>query len=130
MTGRRRRGNPEAEIQRAIVAALRVALPPGAIVHHSGHEQRGGDARAKLAQAIGVGMGVHPGFADLVVVAAGRVAFLEVKTAKGQLSDDQKAFRDTIRAQGLPYAVVRSINDALFALTSHGFKTRASAVWP
>jgi hypothetical protein len=126
MTGRRRRGNPEAAIQRAIVAALRVALPPGAIVHHSGHEHRGGDGRAKLAQAIGVGMGVHPGFADLVVVAEGRVAFLEVKTATGRLSDDQKSFRDIIRAQTLPYAVVRSIDDALVALASNGFKIRAS----
>jgi hypothetical protein len=126
----RRRSNREAEIQRAIVAALRLVLPPGSIVHHSGHEQRGGDARAKLAQAIGVGMGVHPGFSDLVVVSEGRVAFLEVKTAKGRLSDDQEAFRDTVRAQGLPYAVVRSINDALCALTSHGFQTRASSVWP
>jgi hypothetical protein len=129
MINGRRRGNPEAEIQRAIVAALRVALPSGAIVHHSGHEQRGGDARAKLAQAIGVGMGVHPGFADLVIVSEGRVAFLEVKTAKGRLSGDQKAFRDIIRAQGLPYAVVRSIDDALCALGSHGFEIRAS-VWP
>ena len=129
MIGCRRRGNREAEIQRAIVAALRVALPPGAIIHHSGHEHRGGDGRAKLAQAIGVGMGVHPGFADLVVVAEGRVAFLEVKTAKGQLSGDQQAFRDIIRTQGLPYAVVRSIDDALCALGSHGFEIRAS-VWP
>jgi hypothetical protein len=128
MTGRR--CNPEAAIQRAIVAALRLALPPGAIVHHSGHEQRGGDGRAKLAQAIGVGMGVHPGFADLVLVSEGRVAFLEVKTAKGQLSGDQRAFRDAIRAQGLHYAVVRSIDEALSALTTHGFTTRASAVWP
>jgi hypothetical protein len=84
----RRRSNREAEIQRAIVAALRLVLPPGSIVHHSGHEQRGGDARAKLAQAIGVGMGMHPGFFDLVVVSQGRVAFLEVKTATGQLSGD------------------------------------------
>ena len=129
MTGRCRRGNPEAAIQRAVVAALRLALPPGAIVYHSGHEYRGGDARAKLAQAIGVGMGVHPGFSDLVVVSEGRVAFLEVKTAQGQLSGDQKAFRDAIRAQGLLYAVVRSIDDALLALGSHGFRTRAS-VWP
>ena len=129
MIGCRRRGNPEAAIQRAIVAALRLALPPDAIVHHSGHEHRGGDGRAKLAQAIGVGMGVHPGFADLVVVAEGRVAFLEVKTAKGRLSEDQQAFRDIIRAQGLPYAVVRSIGDALCALGSHGFEIRAS-VWP
>lgn len=126
----RRRSNREAEIQRAIVAALRLVLPPGSIVHHSGHEQRGGDARAKLAQAIGVGMGVHPGFSDLVVVSEGRVAFLEVKTAKGRLSEDQEAFRDTVLAQGLPYAVVRSIDDALFALASHGFRTRASSVWP
>lgn len=120
----RRRGNPEAEIQRQIVGALRSVLPRGAIVHHSGHEQRGGDRRARLAQAVGVGMGVHPGFPDVTVVSEGRVLFLEVKAPRGALSAAQRAFRDAIHAQRVPYAVVRSVDEALFVLASHGFRTR------
>ena len=34
----RRRGTPEADLQRAVVQALRVALPRSAILHHSANE--------------------------------------------------------------------------------------------
>jgi hypothetical protein len=73
-----RRRTPEADTQRAIVKALRVVLPKGSIVHHAANEVSSGDRRGKLRQAILVGMGVHPGFADLIVLSGGRVLFLEV----------------------------------------------------
>jgi hypothetical protein len=34
----KRRGTPEADLQRAVVSALRVALPKGAIAHHCVNE--------------------------------------------------------------------------------------------
>jgi len=69
-------------------------------------------------------MGVHPGFADLVVLCDGRVLFLELKSQKGKLSPEQEAFRDAVLAQGYGWALVRSLDDALGALADHGFTTR------
>lgn len=122
---RARRGKPEADIQRVIVQTLRTVLPPDAIVHHSANEIRGG-TDAQRAQAINVGMGVHPGFADLLVLSEGRLLFLEVKSKTGRLSETQEAFRDAVQAQGLAWALVRSVDDALGALAEHGFRTRIS----
>jgi hypothetical protein len=118
------RGTPEADAQRAIVLALRTVLPKGSIVHHSANEVAGGDRSSRLRQAMLVGMGVHPGFADLIVLSGGRVLFLELKSRTGRLRPDQRAFRDAVQAQGFGWALVRSLDDALGALADHGFTTR------
>ena len=119
-----RRSTPEADAQRAIVSALRIALPRDAIVHHCANEVTEGGPRGAKRQAILVGMGVHAGFADLLVMSEGRVLFLEVKSTKGRLRPAQDAFRDTVLAQGFGWALVRSVDDALGALADHGFTSR------
>lgn len=119
----KRRGTPEADLQRAVVKALRFALPKGAIIHHCPSEITEAGPRGAKRQAILVGMGVHPGFADLIVLCAGRVLFLELKSLKGRLSPAQEAFRDMVTAQGFGWALVRSLDDALGALAGHGFTT-------
>lgn len=120
-----RRKTPEADAQRAIVQALRFVLPLGAIVHHAVNEVTAGDRRAKVRQAILVGMGVHAGFADLIVLSGGRVLFLEVKSKVGRLRPAQETFRDAVQAQDFAWALVRSVDDALAALADNGFTTRA-----
>jgi len=119
-----RRGTPEADLQRAVVSALRVALPRTAIIHHCANEVAEPGPRGAKRQAILVGMGVHAGFADLIVLCEGRVLFLELKSRKGKLSPTQEAFRDAVLAQGHGWALVRSLDDALGALADHGFTTR------
>jgi len=117
----KQRRTPEADLQRAVVVALRFALPKGAIIHHCVNEvTEAGPRGAKLL----VGMGVHAGFADLIVLCDGRVLFLELKSFKGRLSPAQEAFRDAMLAQGFGWALVRSLDDALGALADHGFTTR------
>jgi hypothetical protein len=123
----RRRGTPEADLQRAVVSALRFALPSTAIIHHSANEVTEPCPRGAKRQAVLVGMGVHPGFADLIVLRDGRVLFLELKSLKGKLSPDQEAFRDAVLVQGFGWALVRSLDDALGALADHGFTTRVAA---
>lgn len=118
-----KRGNPEATIQRAIVSLLR-AMMPDALIHASGHEQRGHGATFARRQAQLAGMGTLPGFPDLVVIAQGRVAFLEVKSKTGSLSPAQRVFRDAVQAQGFPWALVRSADDALAAVAAAGMETR------
>ena len=122
-----RRGTPEADLQRAVVHALRFALPHGTIIHHSANEVAEPGPRGAKRQAILVGMGVHPGFADLMVISSGRVLFLELKSPKGRLRPEQEAFRDAVQAQGFGWALVRSLDDALGALANHGFATRVTA---
>jgi len=123
----RRRGTPEADLQRAVVQALRFALPRAAIIHHCANEVTELGPRGAKRQAILVGMGVHPGFADLMVLAEGRVLFLELKSPKGRMRPAQEAFRDAVMAQGFGWALVHSLDDALGALADHGFTTRVAA---
>ena len=119
-----RRGTPEADLQRAVVKALRVVLPRTAIIHHCANEVTEPGPRGAKRQAILVGMGVHPGYADLIVLSEGRVLFLEVKSAKGRLRDTQETFRDAVLSQGFGWALVRSVDDALGALAEFGFTSR------
>ena len=118
------RGTPEADAQRAIVTALRFALPRDAIVHHCANEVTEAGPRGAGRQSILVGMGVHAGFADLIVLSEGRVLFLEVKSARGRLRVAQKTFRDAVLSQGFGWALVRSVDDALGALAEFGFTSR------
>ena len=121
----KRRGTPEADLQRSVVTALKFALPKTAIIHHCANEVTEPGPRGAKRQAILVGMGVHPGFADLMVLCDSRVLFLELKSLKGRLSPNQEAFRDTVLAQGFGWALVRSVDDALGALADNGFSSRA-----
>jgi len=123
----KRRGTPEADLQRAVVTALRFALPKGAIIHHSANEVTEAGPRGAKRQAILVGMGVHTGFADLIILFEGKVLFLELKSLNGRLSPAQEAFRDAVLAQGFGWALVRSLDDALSALADHGFTTRVAS---
>ena len=124
-----RRSTPEADAQRAIVQALRFALPRDAIVHHAVNEIAASDRRGQIRQSILVGMGVHSGFADLIVISGGRVLFREVKSQTGRLRKSQEVFRDTVCAQGFGWALVRSVDDALAALADHGFTSRVRPAW-
>ena len=119
-----RRSTPEADAQRAIVQVLRFALPRDAIVHHCANEVTEPGSRGQIRQSILVGMGVHTGFADLIVISDGRVLFLEVKSQTGRLRKSQEVFRDTVCAQGFGWALVRSVDDALGALADNGFTSR------
>ena len=122
-----RRNTPEADLQRAVVQALRFALPRTAIIHHCANEVTEAGPRGARRQAILVGMGVHAGFTDLMVLHDGRVLFFELKAPKGRLRPDQEAFRDAVLAQGFGWALVRSLDDALGALADHGFATRIAS---
>src|SRR5690242_18814977 len=63
--------------------------------------------------------GVTSGIPDLaLVLPSGRAAFLEVKTQSGRLRPDQEAFGAWARANGVPWAVVRNIDETILALDS------------
>lgn len=51
------------------------------------------------------------GVPDVVVMTNGKVVFVEVKTPKGVLSVDQRAFREMCKQERVPYHVVRCVAD-------------------
>ncbi|WP_294754739.1 VRR-NUC domain-containing protein [uncultured Ruminococcus sp.] len=63
--------------------------------------------------------GVPRGFSDLFGVrkADGRAVFIEVKTAKGRPTDQQKNFLETMRKNGAIAGVCRSPEEALQLVT-------------
>ena len=57
--------------------------------------------------------GVTAGAADLIILLPiGNVLFVEVKTAKGRQSPEQKAFQERVESLGFNYVIWRSVEDA------------------
>lgn len=110
----------EADIQRAIVEYLRTVLPDGltfAIPNASRRTEHGYAANAVP--------GIVPGMADLCHVRpGGRALFIEVKSPGGHLRSEQAAMQMRCGSMGVPFAVVRSIDDVRAALASWGVGTR------
>lgn len=81
-------------------------------------------ARARQSNAL-KRAGVLPGFADLILFdrRVRRVGFMEVKAKKGSISPAQERFADlATNVWCLPYAVVRSADDAKSALNEWGWR--------
>ena len=110
----------EIQVHKSIVDLLQLSAEPNVIWYHPANgEKRNIVTAVRLKR-----MGVHPGVADLAFVLPdgrhGRPAFMEIKSAKGRLSPDQKSFRDRCAAIGVPYALVKSLDDAQQVLRHWG----------
>lgn len=111
----KRRGAPEALIQRAIIDRLRLH---GVLVMHvpnAGKRSRITGARLKAD-------GLRPGWPDLAVYLHGKHALLEVKAPKGRLSPAQQACHAELGRHAFTVAVVTSQEEAVEALRDRGFK--------
>jgi hypothetical protein len=66
--------------------------------------------------------GLRPGAADLMLLrkSDAKSFFMEVKTASGSLSKNQRDFRDFCKEAGFPWALVRSRDEAQLWLWSKG----------
>ena len=99
----------ESIIQAAIVSALSLA---GVYVFMVGNDNAGKITQARAGRL--KAMGLRAGISDLVIISSdGRVHFLEVKTATGRLSESQERFSDLCLKKAWPYAVVRSVDEAI-----------------
>lgn len=107
----------EEQAQRAIAQYLRLSLQPDWMWFHIPNgESRSPRTGARLKQ-----MGVLPGVPDIQILSpSGKAHFLEIKTPKGRLSRPQRAFRDWCEGGQVPFAVVRSIDEARTALRAWG----------
>jgi hypothetical protein len=76
--------------------------------------RRTGRAGARLRQE-----GMRRGVADLCfMLPAGKCAWLEMKTENGRLSDEQKGFQARCLRLGHPYAIAKTIDEAIATLKS------------
>ena len=57
------------------------------------------------------GLGAHRGISDFIAVKDGRVLFLEIKSPKGKMSDNQLEFERQIKEHGGNYFVIRKIEE-------------------
>jgi hypothetical protein len=118
--GKRPDRNAEARIQADVLEWLNAVAPELIVFHvpNGGYRSKAEAARLKW-------QGVLPGVPDLVLIgSAGRIWFLEIKTATGYLSPEQHAFADRCTAFGVPFAVIRGIDDARRAFAAWGIPTR------
>jgi VRR-NUC domain len=107
----------EYAIHVGIVRLLNLCAAPGVAYWHPAN----GEARSKITAARLKAMGVRRGVPDLELsLVDGRPAFIEVKSKKGRLTPEQQEFKARCDRLGIPYAVVRSIDQAQAVLTSWG----------
>lgn len=100
----------ESVIQAGICRTLQEA---GVFFFSIPNEGAGDDRRRQMTM---MAMGLRPGVADLCVWwpkedGLVTVGFLEVKTRNGRQSTSQRKFEMLCRIRGVPYSVVRSVED-------------------
>ena len=100
-----RRADPERQLQRSVVTILDAA---GVVFFHCGNERASRIERMMLSAE-----GVKPGVPDLGFPFAsggyGRMAWIELKAAKGSLSPAQREWRDYLKSIGHEWACLRSV---------------------
>jgi hypothetical protein len=114
------RAAPEQRLQRAVADYLAWALLPPAIStsHPAGG---GGELRGKILK----GTGNRAGWPDIEIIANdGRFYGIELKSARGVLSEAQRRTLPAINAAGAPTAVCRSLDDVQAALMAWRIATR------
>lgn len=102
--------SPEWRLQHAIVKRLRALQQLGYNFEFAGDQNasRRGPQAATIAKATGM----RAGEPDLrLYLPGGRTAFIELKTDKGRLSDDQIARHKKLRGLGFPVEVLHAANE-------------------
>jgi hypothetical protein len=111
----------EDELHASVCDALRYLCPSDAIVNtwelrNASSAVEGGRRRR---------LGALPGWPDMGVFWQSRIVLLELKRSRGgQLSPAQRALHPRLEAAGFPVAVVRSVDEALAAVSAAGVPIR------
>ncbi|MBN9434014.1 MAG: VRR-NUC domain-containing protein [Bosea sp.] len=115
----------EHDLHKAVVQLLKFTARPGLIWFHVPNGELRDTRTGNRLKA----MGVRPGVADFcLTLPGGRAAFLELKSAKGRSSPEQKAFAASCDEAGALYAVAKSLSEATEILRQWGaIKTAAVA---
>lgn len=68
--------------------------------------------------------GVKPGVPDLIFIYGGKVTAIELKSDKGQLSENQRHTQSLMREAGCRIETARTLNEVLDLLTAFGIPLR------
>lgn len=98
----------ESQIQVAICQLLQLHR---IFFHSIPNELAGGGKSAKIRMGQFISMGLKPGTADLCVWWPSGIGYVEVKTPTGRQSENQKHFQQRCKEYGVPYDLVRSVED-------------------
>jgi len=104
---------PEEQLQRAVVMLLQIYESRGLLAFCA---VPNGGWRSKAEAGAFVALGVRRGVPDLLVWALGGCFGVELKSAKGGLSVEQVAWRNTLASLGHRVYVCRSVEDVEAAL--------------
>ncbi len=117
-------GPLEADIQRAILDYLRLALPGYLTFHIPNGGRRGRVEAARLK-----GQGVLAGVADLCILGPGGFCgWIEVKRPGEKLTPAQERFRDDCQVFRIGWCCCRRVEDAWTAVRLFGLRPREVAL--
>jgi len=124
---KRRNAHPEADIQKAMVAYLDLAFPPGCGVWWSA--TLNGVRLTRRQAGLAAEQGLRKGLFDLIFVKltgpdAGQTYHFEVKSERGTLTAEQKVLMDALWPAGRG-AAGRSVEHLCAALVAWDFPVRA-----
>jgi hypothetical protein len=106
----------EQEMQKAVLEHLAWRSAPEVFVFH----YPAGGWRSPVEAAIFQSLGVVAGIPDLLIIHAGRIYGLELKTKHGRLSGNQIEIQDRMRAAGAIIATAIELDAALEQLEQWG----------
>jgi hypothetical protein len=110
------RRRPEQELQKAVLEHLAWRSVPGMFVFH----YPAGGWRSPIEAAIFRGLGVVAGIPDVLIIRAGHVFALELKTAHGHLTVTQIETQARMHAAGATVATAIELDAALAQLEQWG----------
>lgn len=109
----------EEAFHRAVAQTLSLVLLPGSLATTI---PSGGGGRIRGARL--KAMGLLPGLPDWLIAHGGKTLWIELKTAAGRVSPEQKLCHDRLRLTGHAVEVCRSIDQVVNALDRHNIPHR------
>lgn len=113
---------PEDALQKAVVEWCDWALPDDALCFAIPN----GGKRSKVVAALLKATGVKAGIPDLCIVWRGRALFVELKSARGSLSREQREMHRKLTFCGCEVWTVRALDQMEYLLRSLGMPLRAA----
>lgn len=111
----------ESQLAESVNQFLSVALPREAVHFHPANEGK----RSLAAAAALLRQGMLPGLPDICIVCGGKAYWIELKSARGSLSEAQKICHRRLRLAGCDVVVAHSIAEVALALDSFGIPLSA-----
>ena len=106
----------ESRIQQNCVKWFRYQYPePKYLIYANAN----GGYRSKIESMIMKGEGVKSGIPDLTILTPGKILFIEMKSEKGKLTDNQTAVIELLKSMAISVEVCRSFDEFQIICKKH-----------